>query len=102
MSSPSPETNIGIDISKETLEVAVHETNTHWTTKHEFTEFPKLIESLRSLTPARIIVEASGGLENLLVSCLATAGLPVIVINPRQARDFARATGQLASNCLSS
>ena len=96
MSSPSPETNIGIDVSKETLEVAVHETNTHWTTKHEFTEFSRLIQSLRSLTPTRIILEASGGLEHLLVSCLATAGLPVIVINPRQARDFARATGQLA------
>ena len=96
MSSPSPETNLGIDISKATLEVAVHETNTHWTTKHEFTEFPRLIEALRSLTPTRIIVEASGGLEHLLVSCLATAGLPVIVVNPRQARDFARAIGQLA------
>ena len=96
MSSPSPEINIGIDVSKETLEVAVHESNTHWTTKHEFSEFPKLIKSLRSLIPTRIIVEASGGLEHLLVSYLATAGLPVIVINPRQVRDFARATGQLA------
>lgn len=96
MSSPSPETNIGIDVSKDTLEVAVHESNTHWTTKHEFSEFPRLIKSLRSLTPTRIILEASGGLEHLLVSYLATAGLPVIVINPRQARDFARATGQLA------
>lgn len=96
MSSPSPETNIGIDISKETLEVAVHETKLHWTTKHEFTAFPKLIKALHSLTPTRIIVEASGGYEHLLVSYLATADLPVIVINPRQARDFARATGQLA------
>lgn len=96
MSLPSPEINIGIDISKETLEVAVHESDAHWTTKHEFTEFPSLIKSLHSLTPTRLIVEASGGLENLLVSYLATAGLPVIVINPRQVRDFARATGQLA------
>lgn len=96
MSSPSPEINIGIDISKETLEVAVHETNTHWTAKHEFTAFPEIIKALRSLTPTRIVLEASGGLENLLVSYLAAAGLPVIVINPRQARDFARAAGQLA------
>lgn len=96
MTSPSPEINIGIDISKETLEVAVHESDAAWTSKHEFTEFPRLIESLRSLTPTRIVVEASGGLERLLVSCLATAGLPVLVINPRQARDFARAIGQLA------
>ena len=96
MSSPSPAINIGIDVSKETLDIAVHETDIHWTNKHEFTEFATLIKQLRSLTPTRIILEASGGLEQLLVSYLATAGLPVIVINPRQVRDFARATGQLA------
>ena len=96
MSSPSPEINIGIDVSKEKLDIAVQETDTHWTSKHEFTEFATLIKQLRSLTPTRIILEASGGLEQLLVSYLATAGLPVIVINPRQVRDFARATGQLA------
>jgi transposase len=96
MSLPSPLTSIGIDVSKETLDIAVHESETHWTTKHEFTEFPQLLKSLRALTPIRIIIEASGGTENLLVSYLATNGLPVIVINPRQVRDFARATGQLA------
>jgi transposase len=96
MSPPSPAINIGIDVSKEKLDVAVHETDTHWTSKHEFTEFPQLLNQLRSLTPTRIILEASGGIEHLLVSYLATAGFPVIVINPRQVRDFARATGQLA------
>lgn len=97
MSSPSP-VNLGIDISKETLDIAVHETETHWTSKHEFSEFPQLLKSLRSLNPIRIIVEASRGLENLLVSYLATNGLPMIVVNPRQVRDFARATGQLAKS----
>ena len=96
MSSPSPAINIGIDVSKEKLDIAVYETDTHWTSKHEFTEFPELIKQLHSLTPTRIIIEASGGLEHLLVSYLAAAGLPVIVVNPRQVRDFARATGQLA------
>src|SRR5688572_2233767 len=96
MSSPSPAMNIGIDVSKEKLDIAVYETDAHWTSEHEFTEFPELIKQLHSLTPTRIIIEASGGLEHLLVSYLATAGLPVIVINPRQVRDFARATGQLA------
>lgn len=95
MSSTSP-INVGIDVSKETLDIAVHETETHWTAKHEFSEFPQLLKSLRSLNPTRIIIEASGGTENLLVSYLAAAGLPVIVVNPRQVRDFARATGQLA------
>ena len=51
MSSPSPEINIGIDVSKEKLDIAVQETDTHWTSKHEFTEFPQLIEQLRSLRP---------------------------------------------------
>lgn len=96
MSSPSPAMNIGIDVSKEKLDIAVYETATHWTSKYEFTEFPELIKRLRSLTPTRIIIEASGGLEHLLVSYLAAAGLPVIVVNPRQVRDFARAAGQLA------
>ncbi|HVS21863.1 MAG TPA: IS110 family transposase, partial [Pyrinomonadaceae bacterium] len=96
MSSTSPSTNIGIDVSKETLDIAVLETETHWTSKHEFAEFPVLIKTLTALKPARIIIEASGGIENLLASYLAAAHLPVIVVNPRQVRDFARATGQLA------
>lgn len=96
MSSPSPSTNIGIDVSKETLDIAVHETAVHWTSKHEYLELPELLKTLRALKPLRIIIEASGGIENLLVSYLAAARLPVIVINPRQVRDFARATGQLA------
>jgi len=95
MSSPSS-ANVGIDVSKETLDIAVHETETHWTSQHEFSEFPQLLRSLQALNPTRIITEASGGVENLLVSYLAAAGLPVIVVNPRQVRDFARATGQLA------
>jgi transposase len=96
MSSPSPAINIGIDVSKEKLDIAVYETDTHWTSNHDCSEFPKLVEALRALTPNRIIIEASGGLEQLLVSYLAVASLPVIVLNPRQVRDFARATGQLA------
>lgn len=96
MSPSSPTTNIGIDVSKETLDIAVHEPSAHWTVTHEFNEFPALVKSLLALNPTRIILEASGGIENLLTSYLATAGLPVIVVNPRQVRDFARATGQLA------
>ena len=61
MSSPSAEINIGIDVSKEQLDIAVQETDTHWTSKHEVTDFPELIKQLRSLTPTRIIIEASGG-----------------------------------------
>jgi transposase len=55
-----------------------------------------LVEQLQARHPTLIVLEATGGLERLVTSALATAGLPVVVVNPRQARDFARATGQLA------
>src|SRR3989442_3029805 len=55
-----------------------------------------LVDQLQALHPALIVLEATGGLERLVTSALATAGLAVVVVNPRQVRDFARATGQLA------
>jgi transposase len=55
-----------------------------------------LVERLQPLHPTLIVLEATGGLERVATAALATAGLPVVVVNPRQARDFARATGQLA------
>ena len=51
---------------------------------------------LETLEPAAVLLEATGGLEVPLVSALAAAALPVVVVNPRQVRDFARATGKLA------
>jgi transposase len=55
-----------------------------------------LVDRLQSRHPTLIVLEATGGLERAVTSALATAGLPVVVVNPRQVRDFARATGQLA------
>ena len=55
-----------------------------------------LVERLRALAPKLIVLEATGGYELLCVAALAAADLPVVVVNPRQVRDFARATGQLA------
>lgn len=55
-----------------------------------------VIERLQALQPTLIVLEATGGLEVPLAGALAAVGLPVVVINPRQVRDFARATGQLA------
>ncbi len=56
----------------------------------------RLVDELRALRPTLIVLEATGGYETALVPALATVGLPVVVANPRQVRDFARATGQLA------
>jgi transposase len=55
-----------------------------------------LVERLQALHPVLMVLEATGGWERAVTSALATAGLPVVVVNPRQVRDFARATGQLA------
>jgi transposase len=55
-----------------------------------------LVERLQALRPTLMVLEATGGLERIATAALATAGLPVVIVNPRQARDFARATGQLA------
>lgn len=55
-----------------------------------------LVASLAARAPELIVLEATGGYELLCTAALAAAGLPVVVVNPRQVRDFARSTGQLA------
>ena len=87
---------IGIDVSKELLEVAVHQSDYHFRCPNNPKDFPALISELISLRPARIVLEATGGLERPLLQALQTMGLPVVVINPRQVRDFAKALGLLA------
>jgi transposase len=52
------------------------------------------VDQLQALDPTLLVLEATGGLERMVTSALATVGLPVVVVNPRQARDCARATGQ--------
>ncbi|HEX6717932.1 MAG TPA: IS110 family transposase [Pyrinomonadaceae bacterium] len=87
---------IGIDVSKQQLEVAVHESDRQFRCANKVSAFGKLIAELIDCRPALIVLEATGGLEIPVVSALRAAGLPVVVINPRQVRDFAKALGQLA------
>lgn len=87
---------VGIDLSKDSVDIAIRPTGEVFSLCHDLKEFPSLISKLKALAPQRIVVEATGGIETLLVTELAAADLPVVVINPRQARDFARATGRLA------
>lgn len=91
-----PESFIGIDISKATLDIAVHEMRAHWQCVYTEAAVSTLVTQLTALAPTRIVVEATGGLETLLVSALAAAALPVVVVNPRQVRAFAKALGLLA------
>jgi transposase len=92
---PTRGVNVGIDVAKDTLEIAVRPNNEEWSTQNRIEDFPALIEKLQQIAPERIILEATGGWEAPLANHLAAAGLPVVVINPRQARDFAKATGKL-------
>jgi transposase len=88
---------VGIDVAKATLDVAVHPTGARWTLAYTEREVAGLVtRRLTGLAPALVVLEATGGLEEPLVGALAAAGLPVVVVNPRQVRDFAKATGRLA------
>lgn len=87
---------VGIDVSKAQLDVAVRPSGETWTEAHDEAGLSALVARLHALAPTLIVVEATGGLEVALAGALATATLPVAVVNPRQVRDFARATGTLA------
>lgn len=96
MSRKQAKTFIGIDVSKHLLEVAVHEQDYQFRCANRASAFAGLLAELIDLRPALIVLEATGGLERAVVAALHGAGLPVVVVNPRQVRDFARALGQLA------
>ena len=88
--------SIGIDVSKATLDIGVLPTSETWTIANKNGAIASLVKKVRKLRPEIIVVEPTAGLERAVVSALAEAGLPVAVVNPRQVRDFARATGILA------
>ena len=87
---------VGIDVAKAHLDVAVRPTGQRWTISNDEPGIRELVSRLRALEPAMVVLEASGGLELPSVAALAAASLPVAIVNPRQTRDFAKATGTLA------
>jgi transposase len=88
---------IGIDVAKRQLDVAERPSGAGWTATNDVAGIAGLMERLQAgERVALIVVEATGGYEIPLVAALSTAGLPVVVVNPRQVRDFARALGKLA------
>ena len=93
MASPA-DLAVGIDVAKQRLEVAVHPEGTTWTVLRTRGGLRRLGADLRALQPTRIVLEATGGYERAVVAALA--GLPVVVVNPRQTHHFARALGLLA------
>ena len=96
MSKKKSKSFIGIDVSKQQLEVAAHESDYKFRCPNKLSCFGQLIAELIVLRPALIVLEATGGLEIPVVNALHAVGLPVVVVNPRQVRDFAKALGQLA------
>lgn len=91
----SAEICVGMDVSQGGVDVAVHP-GTAFQIVQDERGIAEAVERLQAVQPTLIVLEATGGLEVPLTGALAAAGLPVVVINPRQVRDFARATGQLA------
>ena len=94
---PSLETcMIGIDVSKAQLDVAVSPSGETTSFSNNDVGMGELVAWAQAVQPQLIVLEATGGLELLATGRLTAAGLPVAVVNPRQVRDFAKATGRLA------
>jgi len=96
MAKQKSQSFIGIDVCKQQLEVAAHESDYQFRCPNKASAFGELRAELIALRPALIVLEATGGLEMPVANTLQAAGLPVVVVNPRQVRDFAKALGQLA------
>lgn len=92
----SPGVFVGIDVAQAELVIALRPTAEAWTVENDEPGIAALIRRLRPLAVTLIVLEATGGYERAAVAALATAGFPLVVANPRQVRDFARGTGQLA------
>ena len=89
-------TFVGIDVAKDQLDVHVRPTDERFQLSRDDAGFAGLVARLHPLVPRLVVLEATGGYEVPVAAALASAGVPVAVVNPRQIRDFARATGQLA------
>ena len=87
---------IGIDVSKDQLDVALGVEGAAWSVPNDEGGISELVAALRGQPCALVVLEATGGFEMPAASALVAAGVPTVIIKPRQVRDFARATGQLA------
>lgn len=90
------QTYVGIDVAKASLDVAVRPGGKRWRLSNDEHGIEQTIALMRKLGPTRVVLEATGGIELPLVAQMMEAGLPALIVNPRQVRDFAKATGKLA------
>lgn len=87
---------VGIDVSKDQLNVAIAPRGDTYSVANNEGGIEQLVERLRTLSPTLVVLESTGNLEYPAAAALAADGFALRVINPRQSREFARATGRLA------
>jgi len=87
---------VGVDVAKDWLDVAQRPEGAPWRVSNDERGIAALVERLVQLRPALVVLEATGGMEMPVVGALVIVQLPTAVVNPRQVREFARATGRLA------
>jgi len=90
------ETFVGVDVAKDKLDIHVRPGGEAFVVSRDHAGLAELVEKLKDLAPSLILLEATGGFERMVATALAGAQLPLVVVNPRQIRDFARASGRLA------
>jgi transposase len=96
MNETTVEKFVGIDVSKSSLDMCIEPAGQTLHVAYDEAGIKQILGRLKELGPTLIVMEATGGLELRIATELASQALPVVVINPRQARDYAKATGQLA------
>jgi len=87
---------VGIDVSKDRLDVAVRPSGEVFVAERNAAGLELLVARLRELSPRIVALEATGGFETVVAATLGAAGLPIVIVNPAQIRDFAKAIGQRA------
>ena len=87
---------VGIDVSKDTLDVALGQEGEYWQADNAETGIQRAVERLKVLQPVLVVVESTGGLETALIGELSAAGVPFALVQPKRVRDFAKSIGLLA------
>ena len=87
---------VGIDVAKATLDVALGSDGELVQVENSEAGIARLLEQLGAVAPTLVVLEATGGYESVVAGAIVARGIPVAVVNPRQVRDFAKATGVLA------
>jgi transposase len=85
----APQVFVGIDVVKAQLDIALRPTDERWAVTNDETGIAALVARLQAAQPTLIVLEATSGYHRAVVAALAAAAVPLVVINPRQVRDFA-------------